>query len=798
MATPVSNSVSPSGDVFIDGLIQGSSWSFSGSRVLTYKLHEVPGDDIDGIWNKPLAVQQAMNAWGNVANISFQNLGLGGSFLTSPADLAVTATGDNLFIIFDPLFVTGLAIFPDPNFADLFRSSDWPRPEGDIFIDNVVDVFFPGSFNRGGLTFETLLHEIGHALGLKHPHDDGANSRPTFTDLGINELDLNKFTVMSFNDWTGNDFSLRGNIATPMPLDILAIQYIYGANMNFRTGDNVYVLKDNGIVRTIWDAGGNDTLDASNLAAGIEISLEEFSYIQTGNLSLTAIAFNVTIENAIGTRFSDVISGNDADNLLIAGRGKDELIGGDGDDTLKGGKGKDELFGGDDNDVLKGGKGADVLNGGAGDDTLKGGPGRDKLDGGEGSDTYIVSANENKVDNYKDNGSSGVDTLDTSKVTSLMLTPNFSNEKKGLEEINGATDGTVLTGDGSTGLNWDFTDIELNNITLKGTLLADRITGSAGNDVIKGSKGKDTVSGGDGDDTLKGGRGADSISGGDGDDFLKGGRGQDTLVGGSGNDTLTGGLGADVLTGGSGADIFIIDADDTVLDFNPDEGDQIIDISLNNNALIIDSQPTDFDQNASGLKTITDAGGAVIINGGDGDDFLKGGRGQDTLVGGSGDDTLTGGLGADDFRFDSISEVGDLITDFDHAEGDELQLNGGNGASEFQWGYQSTGDTKANTFGAITSDFLLEGSNKGALLTAVSNAASSLFGSTIAGGVSSVGYFFGLTAENNGLFYIIANQHTETAAVTTTFSTVTVAILQSITGFGTGTNEIAGSDIILF
>jgi hypothetical protein len=334
MATPVGNSVSPSGDPYIDGLVQGSSWSFSGSPVLTYKLHEEPGVLIDGTWSNPSAVNQAMNAWGNVANISFQSLGTGGSFLTSPADLAVTATGDSLLVITysndPPSFATGLAIPPDPNFADSARSSDWPRPEGDIFIDNFVDSVHPGSFNRGGLTFETIVHEIGHALGLKHPHDDGGNSKPTFNDLGIGIFDLDAYTVMSYNDWTGNAFSTRGNIATPMPLDILAIQYIYGANMNYHTGDNVYMLKDNGIVRTIWDAGGNDTLDASNLAAGIDMSLEEASYIQTGNLSLTAIAFNVTIENAIGTQFSDVILGNDADNLLIAGWGHDELIGGDG------------------------------------------------------------------------------------------------------------------------------------------------------------------------------------------------------------------------------------------------------------------------------------------------------------------------------------------------------------------------------------------------------------------------------------------------------------------------------------
>ena len=77
-----------------------------------------------------------------------------------------------------------------------------------------------------------MLHEIGHALGLKHPIDDGNNGRPTFLSLGIGNLDSQLNTVMSYTDGAGSPLgtNMLGNPSTPKPLDILAIQQIYGAN----------------------------------------------------------------------------------------------------------------------------------------------------------------------------------------------------------------------------------------------------------------------------------------------------------------------------------------------------------------------------------------------------------------------------------------------------------------------------------------------------------------------------------------------------------------------------------------
>lgn len=146
---------------------------------------------------------------------------------------------------------------------------------------------------------------------------------------------------------------------------------------------------------------------------------------------------------------------------------------------------------------------------------------------------------------------------------------------------------------------------------IKGRNGKDNLTGTAGNDEIYGfgagdkvsaGTGDDLVFGGSGDDYLMGQEGNDQLFGDDGRDTLLGQQGHDTLDGGAGNDHLWGGTGGDTLRGGGGADVFnfgrAVDSTarsdqevqaltgdardsagiDTIVDFNPGEGD-VIDIS---------------------------------------------------------------------------------------------------------------------------------------------------------------------------------------------------------------------------
>ena len=218
---------------------------------------------------------------------------------------------------------------------------------------------------QGGYGFVTILHELGHGLGLAHPHDGGSESDATlFPGVG-DPFDTGDFgqnqgiwTVMSYNDgWRtvpGNSRAY-GWEGTPMALDIAALQAIYGANTTYRTGDDTYSLPGNNASGTfwscIWDAGGIDTISAAGLGGNCNINLNDASlngsnaggYVSwmAGIRGGVTIANNVVIENAIGGNGNDQVVGNEFANALSGGLGRDTLVGGEGTDTLTGGRGND-------------------------------------------------------------------------------------------------------------------------------------------------------------------------------------------------------------------------------------------------------------------------------------------------------------------------------------------------------------------------------------------------------------------------------------------------------------------------
>ena len=240
-----------------------------------------------------------------------------------------------------------------------------------------------------------LLHEIGHALSLKHPgaYDVGGNIPPP-PYLPTAE-DNNKYSVMSYN--VNPDNGLDSDHL--MLYDIAALQARWGANLSTRTGNDTYTAPA-GRMQVIWAAGGTDTIAASAQSPTVRIDLRPSHYSAIGRTTDNlAVAFDVSvggsvvnyIENATGGSANDTIYGNEIANVLRGQSGNDRMNGFGGADNLNGGAGNDTLFGSLGYDKVYGGTGIDSLYGDGGNDTLYGGGGNDRMNGGVGRDTFVFN-----------------------------------------------------------------------------------------------------------------------------------------------------------------------------------------------------------------------------------------------------------------------------------------------------------------------------------------------------------------------------------------------------------------------
>lgn len=508
----------------------------------------------------------ALSLFSDVANITFTAVNPAG--YTDDATMLFgnyTLAGDS---------AAGFAQFP------LSPDTSGPSDEGDVWINLAYESAATQPLGSYDLT--TIIHEVGHALGLEHPGQYNAAAGVTITYEANAEYieDSRQYSLMSyFEEYkTGarHDSEATGFEAqfasTPLLHDIAAIQLLYGANMTTRTGDTVYgfnstagrdvfdfALNPNPVI-AIWDAGGaHDVLDVSGYQTTQVVDLHQGAFSSLGTLTLNvAIAKGSIIEDAIGGSGADSLTGNEVAN------------------TLNGGAGGDLLYGFEGNDVLLGGAGTDYLDGGTGSDTLS---------GGDGNDTYIVgSAGDTLIETNAAAATGGTD-LVMSGFT-ITLGANIENlTLTGTATINGTGNAT-------------------NNV-ITGNAAANVLNGLGGNDWLNGGAGNDTMTGGDGNDTYyvntaldavsetnalaaggidkvvssvtralganfenltltgsaaltgTGNTLANAIDGNTGANVLSGLGGNDKIFGSDGNDVILGGLGNDVLQGGGGNDTFV-------------------------------------------------------------------------------------------------------------------------------------------------------------------------------------------------------------------------------------------------
>jgi serralysin len=445
------------------------------------------------------------------------------------------------------------------------------------------------------------------------------------------------------------------------------------------TGNDIYYV-DNASDLVVEDANAGidavrTTLDSYTLTANVE----NLAFMGSGNFNGTGNGLSNALFGGAG---DDVLHGLGGNDVFHGGGGADTFYGGTGDDiyyvdnsgvviheessegidtvvtslasyslganlenliyTGSGnftGSGNDLanlLTGGTGNDTLHGLGGDDIVTGGADNDTLYGDGGHDTLDGGTGADVMIGGADDDIY--YVDN---------TGDMT--VETPN-------------------------SGI--DFVYTTLNSYTLSDNVERGQFTGS-GNFTGTGNASDNDLIGGDGNDILDGGTGADDLIGGNGNDILYVDNLNDYAVGGLGNDTVYTTLDKFIETNGSNV------------------------LSIENVAYIgsgnfyfMGLSTDDTVTGGSHDDTIYGREGNDVLYGMDGNDYLDGGgdliSNVDTLYGGAGDDILassratdvmTGGSGSDIFLFKFAAPTTietlpvDIITDFNPAEGDKIDLS---------------------------------------------------------------------------------------------------------------------------
>lgn len=660
---PVSAAGRPDADMAATGLLHGTAWN---GPVVTFGFPDAAGFSTRTPYsnaNEPVSyaplsangqeiIRTAFAAWDEVLALEFVEsrdafggqINIGGSSVPSTAWAYYPAQGPST----------------NPVHGDIWISTEYAPLEAFFTNDSQVVGRYP---------YSTAIHEIGHALGLKHPHE-ASRHNPELLPLAYDGLE---YTIMSYRSYVGGPVSGYtveewSYPQSPMILDIAAMQSLYGADYTTRAGDTVYAFTpDSGVMyidgvaqpgpagnrvfRTIWDGGGFDEIDLSAFDSDLDVRLTPGEAI---DLDRNSVAQTAMLGMSGG---SPVYAGANIYMALLHDGDRRSRI-----EAVTGGSGDDYLAGNGANNVLVGGAGNDRLNGRLGDDTLTLGSGKDTVRGTMAALDGDLVTDFNPLEDR-------VQVLDQQ----LKATEFWLNMAGQLVIAAGGETAKI-----SLGLNAADYVIEL---ALSGSHTFLNFLSNLAQP-------------------------------GDPDQKILGTRFDDDLMGGSGADTILLRFGQDSATGNEGADIFVLDGRylwqgdaHAITDLDFAAGDQILlrGLSGGNRVLTNQAELDAFIAQEDVSAETLPQGLLLRFSNPDGGAFslllqgaapaaieptrkLAGTRFDDDLVGGSGDDMILlrygqdkamGNGGADQFVLDGrYLEAGDAheITDLDFAEGDQILL----------------------------------------------------------------------------------------------------------------------------
>lgn len=485
------NNIKKSGDINIDALLAGGNAWFhapgangavpsSGARhALTFSFTEagnVGAADANGF--QPMdsphkqAVRDALAYISTVANLTFTEVASGGDISYGTNQQAGSA---------------GYARYPSQG--------------SQVMLANNQPSYTSGLTGPGSYTWEVILHETSHALGLKHPGNYNAGGGGTPGPYLPKASDNRGNTIMSYTDasngkrviQSGGSFRVETlNPSTLQANDIAALQYLYGAPTSAAAQD--FSWSDAPVMsQTVWSDNPGSSIDLSGQTGTniVDLRAGKFSSIGVRDAyadivgGKTAYAALNTVANGKTVKLSSVLGTptyTGVNNLKIAaGSHINEAIGGSGNDSF-----------------VSNGEG-NTLSGGLGNDAFFLTAGNDTVSGGAGDDTVYLKTVSGAVWTLSDDRTTATltktakDAVTKQPVTTTLSTVTLS----GIEHV-AFWSGSSLKGTGQ-GL-WD------------------EFQGGAGNDTFV-AKGESVIDGGSGTNTYFVGGNA-TVTGGAGDDTL--------------------------------------------------------------------------------------------------------------------------------------------------------------------------------------------------------------------------------------------------------------------------------------